>query len=130
MIHIVHILFTAGNFINSAAAARVCSVKVEKKHLLGQELKKKQTRGKAPAPKTLHQRTYQHLIVRTAKRQQDAIKSAAAATKFSRSLLLRSAHNSLVVNLGRKRGFHGAKLKKVEKLKYSKQSKRKVMIHC
>ena len=59
---------------NMLAALRVCSVKVEKKHLLGQELNKHKQRGRAPSAKTLAKRTYHALIARSSQRQTDLVK--------------------------------------------------------
>lgn len=59
---------------NIAAAMRVCSAKVERKHLLGQECKAGKSRGRAPDCKTLGKRTYQKSVSEMANRLQAAVK--------------------------------------------------------
>ena len=57
------------------AAFRASSVKVEKKHLLGQECKSGKRRGRAPTCNKLSKRTYQKLVARSAVRMQVAVKA-------------------------------------------------------
>lgn len=53
---------------------RVCSARVERKHLLGQECKAGKSRGRAPDCKTLGKRTYQKSVSEMANRLQAAVK--------------------------------------------------------
>ena len=45
------------------ASMLICSVRVEKKHLLGQELRKRRSRGAAPSAMEVAKRTYQKSVV-------------------------------------------------------------------
>jgi len=87
------------------AATLVCIVRAEKKHLLGQEMRKARSRGAALSATELGKRTYEKSIaIANTKKSESVLQDVLAAT--SRSSFSRSA-SALAVQK-RKRGVHDA----------------------
>ena len=100
-------IFDARQFDKLASVIRVCSVKVEKKHLLGQECRSIKKRGRAPTCRGLQLRTYHKFVIRTHTKQHAKAKNANLSSNAAKKIFGRSLANLKVASRGRMRGNNG-----------------------